>query len=270
MSKADIAREAGAARARRRAQPQLLRSGCRRRAIAGSATPAGCAPRALPKPGLTRPDALRDAADDLCGQGMLPDPAGGGRAGGQPRGVPALCRVQSVVGPRAGPGARRSAISATPISSAPTATGGGKFADAEALAASGRGDCGASGQRTRLVVVTGGEPMLQLDAALVDALHARGFRVAVESNGTLAGDAGDRLAVHQPQGGDRGRPALGRRAEAGLAAGGDRSRPRSKTGTSTISSSSRWIATLASSLSANRSGWRWSGRAGGFRCRLTN
>ena len=36
------------------------------------------------------------------------------------------------------------------------------------------------------MVVTGGEPMLQLDAALVDALHAQGFRIAVESNGTLA------------------------------------------------------------------------------------
>ena len=36
------------------------------------------------------------------------------------------------------------------------------------------------------MVVTGGEPMLQLDAALVDALHARGFRIAVETNGTLA------------------------------------------------------------------------------------
>ena len=63
------------------------------------------------------------------------------------------------------------------------------------------------GEDERLVVITGGEPMLQLDAALVDALHDRGFRVAVESNGTLAAVAGHRLAVHQPQGGDRGRPA---------------------------------------------------------------
>ena len=38
----------------------------------------------------------------------------------------------------------------------------------------------------RLVVITGGEPMLQLDPAVLDALHARGFRVAVESNGTIA------------------------------------------------------------------------------------
>ena len=40
------------------------------------------------------------------------------------------------------------------------------------------------------MVVTGGEPMLQLDPALVDALHARGFEVAAESNGTLPAVAG--------------------------------------------------------------------------------
>lgn len=41
-----------------------------------------------------------------------------------------------------------------------------------------------------LVVVTGGEPLLQLDAALIEALHARGFEVAVETNGTLAAPPG--------------------------------------------------------------------------------
>jgi 7-carboxy-7-deazaguanine synthase (Cx14CxxC type) len=62
--------------------------------------------------------------------------------------------------------------------------GGGKFADADALADRAVEQWGAAdGQR--LVVVTGGEPMLQLDRALIDALHTRGFRVAVESNGTL-------------------------------------------------------------------------------------
>lgn len=42
----------------------------------------------------------------------------------------------------------------------------------------------------RLVVITGGEPCLQLDAPLIDALHRRGFRIAVESNGTLAAPPG--------------------------------------------------------------------------------
>ena len=42
----------------------------------------------------------------------------------------------------------------------------------------------------KLVVCTGGEPLLQLDAALIDALHARGFDIAVETNGTLTAPAG--------------------------------------------------------------------------------
>ena len=67
--------------------------------------------------------------------------------------------------------------------------GGGKFADAEALAAHVTGLWG-EGESRRLVVVTGGEPMLQLDAALVDALHERDFRIAVESNGTIAATPG--------------------------------------------------------------------------------
>ncbi len=41
-----------------------------------------------------------------------------------------------------------------------------------------------------LVVCTGGEPLLQLDPALIDALHARGFEVAVETNGTQPAPAG--------------------------------------------------------------------------------
>jgi 7-carboxy-7-deazaguanine synthase (Cx14CxxC type) len=62
--------------------------------------------------------------------------------------------------------------------------GGGKFRSADELAGHVERLWGA-GSESRLVVITGGEPMLQLDAKLVDALHARGFRVAVETNGTL-------------------------------------------------------------------------------------
>jgi 7-carboxy-7-deazaguanine synthase len=63
---------------------------------------------------------------------------------------------------------------------------GGKFPDAEALAqAVDRAWQPATGGRSeRLVVCTGGEPLLQLDQAAVEALHRRGFRVAVETNGT--------------------------------------------------------------------------------------
>jgi 7-carboxy-7-deazaguanine synthase (Cx14CxxC type) len=62
--------------------------------------------------------------------------------------------------------------------------GGGKFATADELAGQVAALWGTDEAR-RMVVVTGGEPMLQLDPALIDALHARGFRIAVESNGTL-------------------------------------------------------------------------------------
>ena len=67
--------------------------------------------------------------------------------------------------------------------------GGGKFASADELADHVAALWGPESER-RLVVITGGEPMLQLDAALVDALHERGFRVAVETNGTLPATPG--------------------------------------------------------------------------------
>ena len=67
--------------------------------------------------------------------------------------------------------------------------GGGKFADAGALASHVSSLWGDEEER-RLVVITGGEPMLQLDEALIEALHERGFRVAVESNGTLPATPG--------------------------------------------------------------------------------
>ncbi len=62
--------------------------------------------------------------------------------------------------------------------------GGGKFADADALAIAVQGFWGPGIER-RFVVLTGGEPMLQIDDALVASLHAQGFRIAIESNGTL-------------------------------------------------------------------------------------
>jgi 7-carboxy-7-deazaguanine synthase len=62
---------------------------------------------------------------------------------------------------------------------------GGKFASAGSLAKAVAQQWPARSRRHRLVVCTGGEPLLQLDGALVDALHTRGFRIAVETNGTL-------------------------------------------------------------------------------------
>jgi 7-carboxy-7-deazaguanine synthase len=64
--------------------------------------------------------------------------------------------------------------------------GGGKFTAAAALAraVAEKWPANASARARKLVVCTGGEPLLQLDAAAVRALHAEGFEVAVETNGT--------------------------------------------------------------------------------------
>jgi 7-carboxy-7-deazaguanine synthase (Cx14CxxC type) len=67
--------------------------------------------------------------------------------------------------------------------------GGGKFADAGMLAEAVAAAWGA-GRERRFVVLTGGEPMLQVDDAIVDALHAGGFEIAIESNGTLPAHSG--------------------------------------------------------------------------------
>ncbi|WP_053844854.1 7-carboxy-7-deazaguanine synthase [Paracidovorax avenae] len=67
---------------------------------------------------------------------------------------------------------------------------GGKYAQADALADVIAAQWPAHDADHRLVVLTGGEPLLQLDTPLIDALHARGMRIAVESNGTVAAPPG--------------------------------------------------------------------------------
>ncbi len=64
--------------------------------------------------------------------------------------------------------------------------GGGRFVSAEALAQAIAAEWPAAGGGHAFVVLTGGEPLLQVDAALTVALHARGFEIAVETNGTIA------------------------------------------------------------------------------------
>jgi 7-carboxy-7-deazaguanine synthase (Cx14CxxC type) len=61
---------------------------------------------------------------------------------------------------------------------------GGRFASAAELATAIAGQWRDGGERG-YVVFTGGEPLLQLDAPLIEALHARGFSCAIETNGTL-------------------------------------------------------------------------------------
>lgn len=67
---------------------------------------------------------------------------------------------------------------------------GGKFADADALANRIEAQWPAGDSAHRFVVMTGGEPLLQVDAELIAALHARGFQIAVETNGTIAAPQG--------------------------------------------------------------------------------
>jgi 7-carboxy-7-deazaguanine synthase len=66
---------------------------------------------------------------------------------------------------------------------------GGRYASAGELADTIAAQWTA-GEANRYVVLTGGEPLLQLDGALVDALHARGFAIAIETNGTIDAPAG--------------------------------------------------------------------------------
>ena len=67
--------------------------------------------------------------------------------------------------------------------------GGGKFNSAQELALA-VADCWHASTGNRFVVCTGGEPLLQLDASLVEALKAHNFTIAIETNGTLEAPTG--------------------------------------------------------------------------------
>ncbi|MCC8244096.1 7-carboxy-7-deazaguanine synthase [Saccharothrix luteola] len=82
-------------------------------------------------------------------------------------------------------------------------TGGGRFTTPDDLADAVAAAWPSEAKDNRFVVCTGGEPLLQLDAAAVDALHHRGFEVAVETNGTRIPPAGvDWLCVSPKIGAD--------------------------------------------------------------------
>jgi 7-carboxy-7-deazaguanine synthase len=63
--------------------------------------------------------------------------------------------------------------------------GGDKFSTSEALAEAVEGTWPKGALVNRYVVCTGGEPLLQMDAGLIRALHEKGFEIAIETNGTL-------------------------------------------------------------------------------------
>jgi 7-carboxy-7-deazaguanine synthase len=67
---------------------------------------------------------------------------------------------------------------------------GGKYATAAELADQVASLWPTTDSQHQLVVMTGGEPLLQVDSALIAAIHARGFRIAIETNGTLVAPGG--------------------------------------------------------------------------------
>jgi 7-carboxy-7-deazaguanine synthase len=79
--------------------------------------------------------------------------------------------------------------------------GGGAFRDAETLAQAVRAQWPKGGNAQPYVVCTGGEPLLQLDAALIEALHGASFEIAVETNGTIAAPAGIEWICVSPKAG---------------------------------------------------------------------
>ena len=116
---------------------------------------------------------------------------GEGAQSGTRRRLLPLCRLQSLVGPR-----RRPRNGALPVLRHGFRRHRRRRRRKIRIArGSGAADCretwpASASRDQRFVVCTGGEPLLQLDAALIDALHARGFEIAVETNGTLAAPPG--------------------------------------------------------------------------------
>ncbi len=126
-----------------------------------------------------------------------------------------------------GPAARRiapprPAASATTDFVGVTGDGGGRFRTAAELAEACRAS--AEGTGCDFIVLTGGEPMLQVDDALIEALHAAGFTIAIETNGTLpVPRAIDWICVSPKAGADLQQRSR-RRIEARFSAGGPRPR----------------------------------------------
>jgi 7-carboxy-7-deazaguanine synthase (Cx14CxxC type) len=78
--------------------------------------------------------------------------------------------------------------------------GGGKFRQASDLARAVAAEWPETAGDSRFVVCTGGEPLLQLDADLIEALHGTGFAIAVETNGTIAAPPGVDWLCVSPKG----------------------------------------------------------------------
>jgi 7-carboxy-7-deazaguanine synthase len=89
-------------------------------------------------------------------------------------------------------------------------TDGGKFGTADLLADAVEQAWQPATRNDRFVVLTGGEPLLQVDEALVAALHARGFSIAVETNGTIEPPQGIDWLCVSPKGARASSPRAAR------------------------------------------------------------
>ena len=175
---------------------------------------------------------------------------------------------------------KRCAASATPSSSAPTAPAAGSSKRRQrSQLRSRRVACAsaawpapgsAAAARERLVVCTGGEPLLQLDAALVAALRARGFMVAVETNGTLAPPAGELWLTVSPKAGAPLKLDARRRTEAGVSAGRRRAGALRAAGIQAFLSAAHGRPGARRATRAWRSSTVSRIRSGACRCRRTN
>ena len=120
----------------------------------------------------------------------------------------------------------------------------------------------------RYVVLTGGEPLLQVDDALIDALHARGFEIGVETNGTIAPPDGiDWICVSPKAGAEL---VVRRGHELKLVYPQPEAMPAaSRTSPSNASRCSRWTGLTRSRTPRARSTTACATRNGGSACRRT-
>ena len=109
------------------------------------------------------------------------------------------------------------------ISSASMGTLGGKYPDTATLAAAIAAEWPSSNNCKRFVVLTGGEPLLQVDRPLIDALHDQRFEVAVETNGTVDAPANLDWICVSPKKDRSFARSRRKRTEGGSAPGGRRS-----------------------------------------------
>ena len=237
LTKAEIIRRGTGARRRLRDDRQLLRRRRRRRGLRPLRLVPACGARASSTPGVDRPAPAyqrRVAAliVTLPGQGDLPHAAGRGRPRRPARGVLPLHRLQPLDRARGAPGQRRLPVLRHRLRRH-RRPGRWRLRRRRRRwpTPSPRAWAGDAGRRRRPASwsAPAASRCSSSTTPLVDALHDRGFEIAIETNGTLAGARRDRLGLREPQGRRRPGGARRRRAQAGVPAGRAPTRARSRT-----------------------------------------